>query len=283
MSLTRQNSLYWDEHVAELYDRQEANDADVALLRRFLPAGRSLRILEPFCGSGRILIRLAQDGHQLVGLDNAAAMLVRARAKVKRLDLATRQRIDLRRADVTDAPWPEGFDVIILAGNCLYELPTPDAQRQCVQRASMALRPGGYVYVDNDHMEGPLPASWCDPSPAPAFPTGRCADGTHLESTMRTVGHDAERRLARFRRDTRIISPGGRVTVHSFEQQKHPVSATEVQEWLQASGFAPIACFGDWSGARYRPDSPRAIFWARKPVTRQNGSVGVRPSEERHG
>ena len=71
-----------DAHVAELYDQLITTAEDIALVRRLIGPQKGLRILEPFCGTGRVLIPLALDGHVVVGLDRAQGMLSRARAKV---------------------------------------------------------------------------------------------------------------------------------------------------------------------------------------------------------
>ena len=47
-----------DAHVAEIYDQLETKTADVDLIRRLVGPGNRLRILEPFCGTGRVLIPL---------------------------------------------------------------------------------------------------------------------------------------------------------------------------------------------------------------------------------
>ena len=57
-----------ESHIAEIYDQIEMHTDDVTLLRKLIGGRGALRILEPFCGSGRILIPLALDGHHLVGL-----------------------------------------------------------------------------------------------------------------------------------------------------------------------------------------------------------------------
>ena len=44
-------------------------------------------------------------------------------------------------------------------------VPTPEEQEGCLISAAAALNPGGYVYVDNDHMEGELDAAWREPVP----------------------------------------------------------------------------------------------------------------------
>ena len=251
-------------HIAECYDQRETDRQDVELIRKLIGDRQGLHILEPFCGTGRILIPLVQDGHFLFGLDQSDVMLDYARRKLERLDRAVRERVQLQRVDVTSGAWPQGFDLVVLGGNCFYELATPEEQAGCLHSAWHALRPGGWVYVDNDHMEGELDLSWQQLDIRPGFPSGICADGTVVESTMKTVWCDVPQRLVRFRRNTRITLPGGETIERQYEQQKHPVSASEVQTWLEKHAFVIEGYFGDRMGSPYTPTSPRAIFWARK-------------------
>jgi hypothetical protein len=171
----------------------------------------------------------------------------------------------LAKADACPTIAP-GFDLAILGGNCFYELSTPEEQEGCIASASAALKPGGWVYVDNNHMEGELDESWRVPGVKPTkFPTGVCADGARVEGTSETVGFDAAKRLWRARRTITITFPDGRVTRHEYVHQKHPVSFGEVGAWLRSHGFAVEQTFGDRAGRPYSPSSDRAIFWARKP------------------
>ncbi|MFP4343700.1 MAG: class I SAM-dependent methyltransferase [Anaerolineales bacterium] len=264
MSTNRTNGYDLTHYTAELYDRQITATDDVELLRKLIGDRGPLRILEPFCGTGRVLIPLARDGHTLVGLDQAVSMLALARSKVQELPSEAQERISLREVDVTGGPWPTGFDLVILGGNCFYELATPEEQERIVAYAARSLRPGGHVYVDNDHMEGELAESWREPGTRPGGLFGACADGTQVESRMETLGYDAPRRLVKFRRSIRIIAPAGEVTEHEYLQQKHPVSTGEVRGWLKQHGFTVEALYGDREGTPYTADSPRAIFWARK-------------------
>ncbi|HEY76294.1 MAG TPA: class I SAM-dependent methyltransferase [Thermoflexia bacterium] len=254
-----------DAHVAEIYDRLITMTEDIGLLRQLIGPRTGLRVLEPFCGTGRILIPLALDGHTVVGMDRARAMLARARTKVSALPSGVRGRITLLEIDVLQGSWPGRFDLVVLGGNCLYELATPEEQAQVVAAAADALRPGGYLFVDNDHMEGELDRSWYDPPMRePVFPTGECADGTRLESRWRVVWYDAPRRLIRFLRRTRVTLPDGSVVEREYLQQKHPVSAKEVEEWLTRRGLTIERMLGDYEGRPYTHAAPRAIFWARK-------------------
>jgi SAM-dependent methyltransferase len=254
-----------DPHIAELYDQQETYRDDVDLIQQLIGPHDQRRILEPFCGTGRILIPLALAGHEIVGLDCSAAMLARARSKIAQLPPPVQQRITLVNAHAVRDPWPSDFDVVILGGNCFYELATAEEQQTCLAAAAAALRTGGFVYVDNSHMEGDLDPAWQSAQPQPSFPTGTCADGTVLASTLETIWSDAPQRLARFRRVTKITSPAGHMQQIESIQQKHPVSTGEVASWLKENGFIIEQHYGDRAGTPYQLASNRAIFWARKP------------------
>ncbi|MCC7352765.1 MAG: class I SAM-dependent methyltransferase [Anaerolineae bacterium] len=253
-----------DPHVAEIYDQVETYTNDVELIRNLIGGRGLLRILEPFCGTGRILIPLACDGHEMVGLDQARGMLARAREKIGRLPAEVQRRITLAEADVLRDEWPRRFDLVVLGGNCFYELATPAEQEHCIVSAAASLRPGGYLYVDNDHMEGDLDESWQKGGVSQGFPTGLCADGTRVESTTEAIWWDAPRRLIRFRRCTKVTLPDGKIIKKEYVQQKHPASAVEVRAWLESHGFTIERTCGDCAGNPYTEASGRAIFWARK-------------------
>jgi len=249
-------------HIAEIYDKEENYTDDVELIRTLIGDQGLLRILEPFCGTGRIFIPFALDGHQIVGLDQAKGMIDHARRKIRQLPDEVQRRISLVESDITSEEWPQGFDLVILGGNCFYELVTADEQEECILRASNSVKPGGYIYLDNNHMEGELDSSWQQSGVKKGFPTGRCLDGTNVESTLETVWFDVQRRLARFRRCTKLTLPDGSIIEKEYLQQKHPVSTIEVQTWLENHGFNIRQLYGDRAGNPYTETSDRAIFWA---------------------
>jgi len=264
MSHNKTNMYNIEPHIAEIYDQQQTFRNDVEFIQKLIVGHGPLRILEPFCGTGRILIPLALDGHELVGLDQARGMLDHARRKVRQLPEQVQQRISLHEADVIAGEWPTGFDLVVLGGNCFYELATPEEQEQCIVSAATSLHSGGHAYIDNDHMEGELDTSWQNSGIRQGFPTGTCSDGTRIESTMETIWFDTENRLARFRRRTKVTLSDGNIIENEYIQQKHPVSKVEVQQWLENHGFTAKQVYGDRAGNPYNEKSPRAIFWAEK-------------------
>ena len=265
-TLNHLNAYDADFHVAEIYDQYETELDDVNFICKLIENPGPIKILEPFCGTGRILIPLALDGQTVVGMDQSAAMLNRARQKIQQLPLEVQERINLAQSDVLCdcEAWAQGFDLVILGYNCFYELATPDEQKRCVRFAFQSLKPGGHVFIDNNHMEGGLSLSWQDIGVIQPSLRGKCSDGTIVESTRETIWFDAPRRLARFRRYTKVTLKDGNVIEQEYIQQKHPVSKDEVQDWLEKQGFIVEGVYGNYDGMPYRVKSPRAIFCARK-------------------
>ncbi len=253
-----------DAYIVELYDREEEQRDDLVLIQE-LVGETPAHILEPFCGHGRLLLPLAEAGHKMVGLDHSQQLLMSLECRLRELPAAVQECVTFRRCDVIAEAWPSGFDVVLLGGNCLYELATPEEQEHCIRSAAAALKPGGHLFLDNNHMEGALSPTWYEPRMREhAFPTGICADGTRIQGTLETLWYDAGRRLIRFRRTATIRTPEGETYTREVIQQKHPPSTEEMADWLKAHGFVVEALWGDRRRAPYRPTSPQAIFWARK-------------------
>jgi len=253
-----------DRYIVEIYDRTETQRDDVALIKSLVPE-KPARILEPFCGHGRILIPLAQAGYEITGLDLSDQLLQALDDRLRQLPAEVRARASFRKCDVIADDWPTGFDVVILGANCFYELATPQEQEHCIEAAAAALLPKGHLYLDNNHMEGRLDPAWCEPGVQEGvFPTGVCADGTRVEGTCETIWHDAARRLARFRRTVMIRAPDGSVRKRQWTQQKHPPSRGEMSGWLHKHGFVVEQLWGDRHRSPYTDESGRAVFWARR-------------------
>lgn len=262
------NDINWydlDSHIAEWYDRTQHDIDDILQIRQMIGDRKNLRILEPFCGTGRILIPLAQDWHELVGIDRSKAFLDRARHKVRALSQDIANRVTFIEADVTEYDWPKDFDLVILGGNCFYELATCEEQEDCIASAAASLKPGGYLYYDSDHMEGELAEAWRQPGRHPGVICGWVSsDGTRLDRDGETIWFDAPQRLWRTKLRLHITSPGGSITVKETIQQRHPVSTWEVRDWLEKHGFVIEKHFGNRDDAPYDDSFGRTTFWARK-------------------
>ena len=79
-------------YIAEIYDRTEFQRDDVALILDLI-GDHERRVLEPFCGHGRILIPLAEAGHTVVGMDLSVCLLRSLDDRLRRLPARVRSTL----------------------------------------------------------------------------------------------------------------------------------------------------------------------------------------------
>ena len=143
---------------ADMYDQNETGTRDVEFALSVI-GGTPRNILEIACGSGRFLVPLARAGHIVTGLDFDEYMLEKICQKAAGLS-----NIAWRRADAVKDGWGSGFDVVMLAGNLLFNLISDmdyeKAQELLIRKAADALKPGGSVYIDYSYTMHP--EAWFD-------------------------------------------------------------------------------------------------------------------------
>ena len=266
MAINKINPYDIDSHVTEVYDNIETHSHDVEFILSLLGELKCQKILEPFCGTGRILIPLAEAGYEVFGVDSSGEMLTRLQQKLQQLPSEIQKRIELGKDDVTSCKWPKSFDVVLLGGNCLFELAHPDEQDTIIRKAVESLVPNGYLFVDNDNIEGELPDSWCIiGAESEAFPSGICQDGTKLRGYSKAIWVDKKQKLWKAARRLEIVNANGDIQEKTWEIQKHPVGMSEVKEWLLKYEMEIINI---WAGTKnvkeFAQGEGRATFWARR-------------------
>ena len=103
-------------------------------------------LLEVACGTGRVAIRLAQDGTHTVGLDLSSKMLAVAREKSQDIP-----NIRLVQADMCAFDLGETFGLVIIPGHSFMNLNTSQEQVDCLQCIYRHLIPGGRLVIHLDH------------------------------------------------------------------------------------------------------------------------------------
>jgi SAM-dependent methyltransferase len=105
-------------------------------------------LLEVACGTGRVAIRLAQDGTQVVGLDLSPQMIVVARGKSRGIPNLSWVLADMRSFELEGA-----FGLAIIPGHAFQNLNTPQDQVACLESIQRHLIPGGRLIVHLDHQD----------------------------------------------------------------------------------------------------------------------------------
>ncbi|MBN2147560.1 MAG: class I SAM-dependent methyltransferase [Anaerolineales bacterium] len=214
-------------------------------------------VLELGCGTGRVLIPLAQSGIEVVGLDNDFAMLDHLQ---RNLPSALQPAPRLLTADITDFSLGQTFPLVILPCNTWSTLEA--SQRQlalaCIYR-HLPLAGRFSFSVPNPHLLRDLPAR-SDLEFEEAFdlsPTSilQVSSGWRRSKTGFTVTWQYET----------LYQDGNleRLTV----RERHTLATTQdyVDE-IQAVGLHIESLYGDFDRSLYDPDAPELILVAVKPA-----------------
>lgn len=101
-------------------------------------------ILELACGTGRVLIPLARQGHEVVGIDLSAAMLAEAQRKSSAQNLSA----EWVQGDICDFDLQRTFGLIYIPGNTICHLLDRAAFAACMACVKKHLQPDGRFVVE---------------------------------------------------------------------------------------------------------------------------------------
>ena len=141
------------ERFRELAARGEDVHGEASFVTALIPA--PARVLDAGCGTGRVAIRLAALGYDVVGVDVDASMLHQAREEAPGLDW--------RIGDLAELHTGETFDVVLVAGNTI-PLLEPGTLQSAVRHLAAQVRPGVGLLVcgfglDPAHLPGGCPVT----------------------------------------------------------------------------------------------------------------------------
>jgi len=224
--------IYTDD--AELYDI--AFDWDISdevdwLLERLGPDCR--KVLEPGCGSGRMLEALAQHGREVTGIDLSEQMLDLARRRL-------RGRANVLLADMADFDLREVFDGAVCPINTLMLL-TPGSLARHLECMDRHLRPASRYLVQVGLVE---PEQW-EPSAGSHWEAGR--DGTELKIDWVDEELDVARGISRQRSRIEVLA-GERAG--DVLEEIHEMTAWTPETWADAIAASPFSEAATYDGGR---------------------------------
>jgi SAM-dependent methyltransferase len=228
------------ERHAELYDRAFSWDIGEEidwLLGRLGPDCRS--VLEPGCGSGRVLEALARRGVEAVGIDRSPAMVELARARGAEVFLA----------DMTDFDLGRTFDGALCPINTLAHLSPAELGRH-LERMGRHLRPGARYLVQLQLGGEPHSSEWE-------------TNGIRVVWATEHVDLAAGRQQQR----SRLELASGEIV-----EELHEMTLWTPEAWAAAVAASPFSTTAVFDGAEegypaVRPGSEGRMLWSE--VTRE--------------
>ncbi|MCS6978106.1 MAG: class I SAM-dependent methyltransferase [Gemmatales bacterium] len=186
---------YWDLLFRD-ETRREAEFFEAAF-RRYVPfAVRQL--LEPGCGSGRLVVEMARRGYRVLGFDRNRQALEYLRSKLRRRRLAA--HVQVFEADLAEFRLDQPVDAAFCTFNTFRHLLDEASARRHLESVAKAVQPGG-IYILGLHL---LPADVSEHSEERwQARHGRLS----LHATLRVVAFDRRKRQERLRLVVRVGTP----------------------------------------------------------------------------
>ena len=250
--------------VADMYDQKVTGTKDVDFLISVI-GNQPKQILEVCCGSGRILVPLAKVGHIVSGLDADEYVLEKIAAKAEGLE-----NIQWKSADAVHSDWGENFDVVVLAGNILYNIVSDmdyaESQELLIKKAVSALVSGGYVFIEYQ------PGGHCITQSEPSHNKdgewivweGTDGDGNYGRMILVGDSYDANTGMGSFIRRFELTLKNGETITQDIPCQKHFAPLDQLHEWLKKAGFVIEQEYGDCNGNPVTDDSRGVVIYACK-------------------
>jgi SAM-dependent methyltransferase len=251
--------------AAQLYHTHHTLHAeDVSFWLKLAGAGcqAGRRVLELGCGTGRVLLPLAQAGCSVLGVDNDPAMLALLRQRWLAdgaPQAAPVPRAPVVQADFLHLPLAPVFDLALLPCNTYTTLSAPQ-RLALLHGLRVCLRPAGRFAVA---MPNPLTLLDLPRRSAPQLEEtfAHPLDGEPVQVSCGWLRSPHELALT-WHYDH--LKPDGEVqrTTLQVRHQLDPLE-TYLQE-LAAAGFAAPTLYGDYDETPYAEDSPQVILLTQK-------------------
>lgn len=210
--------------------------------------GKSRRLLEPACGSGRLVLEMARRSWNVSGFDGSAEMLAFARKRVAAERLRAVLWEDWMQSFTV--PVKEKFDLAhCLVSTFKYLLTEADAVA-CLQRVADCLKTGG-IFALGVHLTDYGMATWQHER------WTACRDGIRVVANTRTWPADRKRRLEDIRtRLTIHADSSGKTRLQETRWQFRTYDAAQMRTLLRKVPQLELTACYDFT---YDADSPRQL------------------------
>ena len=224
---------YSNPRLAELYDADCPWGEDKEFYLK-LPPTCPISILDIGCGTGQLSEAYAALGHDVMGIDPAAAMLNVARVK------PNARHIEWQLAKAQTFRTERKFDLIVMTGNALQTLLMNDDIAQTFKHVASHLKANGQFVFETRNPS----INWMQKWGASAHPDRRFI----------CVLDTKERKIF----ERHYILPKGDLVSRS---ELRFWTTSEILHWTKANGLIVQHLFGDWNREPYDPQTSEEMVF----------------------
>jgi SAM-dependent methyltransferase len=243
------------EGVGEFYDLF-ADNTDIPF---FLEFARKMGspVLDLAAGTGRVTFALAQEGFEVVALEQSPSMIAEARKKLESSPEEVSSRITLVEGSMKEFSLDQKFPLVIVPNSFVHLLTTQD-QLSTIRCVKEHLTDDGLFILDLYPGEHQYERATFEDGPA-NLPDGRTV------TRSGAIQSDYANRLMRVELTYKVRGPDGQV----IEEIDVVSGATlifknEIDNLIRMSGMHIEKEFGDFEKNLYTSESGRRIFILRK-------------------
>ena len=237
---------FTDPRMAAVYDALGPGRADTDFYLELAAELAASSVVDIGCGTGLLACELAQHGHQVTGVDPAAAMLAVARG---RPGAGLVRWIDGEAAALD----PGMADLAIMSGHVAQVIADDERWQATLDATREALRPGGRVAFES---RDPAARGWEAWTRRESLRTGTGGEFEWWYEVTEVAGDGAR---VRCEVHYRFLATGEELV---SDNQLRFRTRTELTRALTRAGFTVERVWGDWDRRPPGPGRPELIFVA---------------------
>ncbi len=252
---------------AALYDYEyRRRRADVTFYRELAKRRGADQILDLGCGSGRVTIPLARDGHHVHGIDQSPSMLATLKKRIEDAPVPVQERIRVSPGDLCTFTVAGKYDLAIAAFNVLEHLYTRGELAACLARVAAHLAPGGAFAFDVQMPD----LGWLLRDSRKRWAKTRFTDPTTKRPMFYSTNHDYDPvgQIANIRIFYDPVDGKGPTKVVKLSQRKY--FPAELEALVAHAGFRVVERYGDFAWRELDGTAESQVLIAeRQPIPRR--------------
>jgi len=243
---------------ARFYDADMGSFCDDLPLYAELAQRTSGTVLDAMCGTGRVLVPLAQQGFHVTGLDLSPAMVAMAQHKAQQLGLT--ERVHAIEGDIRTFDLQQQFGLVVVPINSFMHLDTVDDQLAALDRLREHLHHTSLLVLD---LFNPTPQDLLADQNVLVYDRSFTLRGAEVQKyVVRRTEWADQCQHVQFVYDER--DPTGLLRRHVLPFTMRWVYRWELEHLLQRAGLEPEAWYGDYELGPYTSDSSQLIVVAHR-------------------